>query len=145
MNKEEYKKYTYAHAEKSDILRNCARAFISGGAICVFAQLLGDCYSLLGASGKTASSLVSVTLIFLAVILTGIGIFDKLARFAGAGILVPITGFANSVVAPALDTKTEGLVPGVGAKIFTVAGPVILYGTLASVIWGTVYYLINIF
>ena len=144
MNKSEYKKYAQAHARKSNILRDCVRAFVSGGLICVFAQALGDCYSLLGAGEKTASALVSVTLIFIAVLLTGIGVFDNIARFAGAGVIVPITGFANSVVAPAIDTKAEGLVPGVGAKIFTVAGPVILYGTLASVIWGVVYYIISL-
>ena len=144
MNKDEYKKYAEAHAEKSNIVSDCLRAFVCGGGICVFAQFLSDSYKLLGASGKTASALVSVTLIFLAVLLTGLGKFDNAARFAGAGILVPITGFANSVVAPAIDTKAEGLVPGIGAKIFTVAGPVILYGTLASVIWGVVYYIITL-
>ena len=141
MNKSVYKKYAEAHAKKSDVVSDCAKAFVSGGLICAFAQLLRDCCSLLGAADKTASTLVSVTLIFLAVLLTGIGKFDNIARFAGAGILVPITGFANSVVAPAIDTKAEGLVPGVGSKIFTVAGPVILYGTLASVIWGIIYYI----
>ncbi|MBQ7500861.1 MAG: stage V sporulation protein AC [Clostridia bacterium] len=141
MKKSEYKKYVQKHAEKSDILRDCIRAFVCGGAICIFAQLLHDSYSLLGATDKTSSSLVSVTLIFLAVLLTGTGKFDKAARFAGAGLLVPITGFANSVVAPAIDTKAEGQITGVGTKIFSVAGPVILYGTLASVIWGLIYYL----
>ena len=143
MKKADYKKYAQGHAKSSDLLKDCSRAFVSGGLICAFAQLLHDLYSLPGASEKTASALVSVTLIFIAVLLTGFGKFDVVARFAGAGILVPITGFANSVVAPAIDTKAEGLVTGIGAKIFTVAGPVILYGTLASVIWGVVYYLIS--
>ena len=144
MNKSEYKKYTQARARRSALLANCLKAFISGGLVCVLAQLLHDLYSLWGAQDKTASALVSVTLIFAAVLLTGFGKFDDIARFAGAGILVPITGFANSVVAPAIDTKAEGLVPGLGAKIFTVAGPVILYGTFASVVWGVVYFLISL-
>ena len=144
MKRSDYKKYAAARAGKSELLPDCLKAFVSGGLICVLAQLLHDLYATWGAEDKTASALVSVTLIFASVLLTGFGRFDDVARFAGAGILVPITGFANSVVAPAIDTKAEGLVPGIGAKIFTVAGPVILYGTLASVAWGAVYFVMSL-
>ena len=96
-------------------------------------------------SEENAATLTSVTLIFIAALLTGIGVFDKIARVAGAGTLVPITGFANAVAAPAIDSRAEGLVLGVGAKIFTVAGPVILYGTLAGAIYGVIYYICSLF
>ena len=105
----------------------------------LFGELLGGLYAYLGANEELKGTLVSVSLIFIAVILTGLDIYDNIAKFAGAGTLVPITGFANSVVSPAIDTKAEGWVLGVGAKIFTIAGPVILYGTLSSVIYGVIY------
>ena len=94
---------------------------------------------------KDAGTLSSVSLIFLAALLSGLGLFEKLAKHAGGGTLVPITGFANSVVSPAIDSKSEGLVLGVGAKIFIVAGPVLLYGTLAGAVWGVIYYIIGLF
>jgi len=141
LDKKQYKKYAAAHAPKSPILRNCLRAFLVGGVICVSAQGLTDLYEKgLNLVRDDASALTSVTLIAVAVLLTAFGIFDKIAKFAGAGTLVPITGFANSVASPAIDSRAEGLVLGIGAKIFTVAGPVLLYGTLTGAIFGVIYW-----
>ncbi len=126
---------------KTRVVKNSCLAFIFGGAICLGAELLRMWYTSLGASEKDALTLVGVTLIILASVLTALGIFDKIARFAGAGTLVPITGFSNSVTSQALDSKSEGLVLGVGAKIFTVAGPVILFGITSGVIYGIVYFI----
>lgn len=142
MDKKQYKRYADAHAPKSPLIKDCIRAFLVGGAICVLAEALGKLYTLHpSVDEKTAGTLVSITLIFLAVLLTGIGIFDNIAKFAGAGTLVPITGFANSVASPAIDSRSEGYVLGVGAKIFTVCGPVLLYGTLAGAIYGVIYWI----
>ena len=141
LDKKQYKKYAAAHAPRSPILSDCLRAFLVGGSICTLAEglsrLYGHCLNLVR---DDAATLTSVTLVFIAVLLTGIGIFDRIARFAGAGTLVPITGFANAVASPAIDSRDEGFVLGVGAKIFTVAGPVLLYGTLAGAIYGVIYY-----
>lgn len=145
IDKKTYKKYATARAPKSPIVKNCLWAFFVGGGICTFAELLMSVYKKLGMTEENAGTLVSVTLIFLAALLTGIGIFDRIAKHAGAGTLVPITGFANSVVSPAIDTKSEGLVLGVGAKIFTVAGPVLLYGTLAGAFYGVIYFICKLF
>ena len=145
MKKQSYKKYSEAVAPKSPLLKNCIWAFLVGGSICCIGQGLLDIYGkVLELSEKDAGLLCSVTLVFVAALLTGVGIFDNIARHAGAGTLVPITGFANSVVSPAIDSKSEGLVLGVGAKIFTVAGPVLLYGTLAGAIYGLIYWLIQL-
>ena len=130
---------------RSPILKNCLCAVAVGGAICTFGQLLLSLYLSAGLSKGDAGTLVAVTLIFLAAVLTGIGVFDSIARVAGAGTLVPVTGFANAVVSPALDNKSEGLIMGVGAKIFTVAGPVLLYATLSGAIYGVVLYLVRLF
>ena len=138
--KEEYKRYAERHAGSSPIVKNCAAAFVTGGAICCIGQLLFFLYSYWGAEELVARALVSVTLIFLAILLTGLDVFDDIAKFGGAGTLVPITGFANAVVSPAIDTKAEGWVLGVGAKLFTIAGPVILYGTVSSVVYGILYW-----
>lgn len=143
--KEEYKKYTENRAKRSPVLKNCFASFWVGGLICAFGQSLFSLYSSLGADIKTSYTLVTVSLIFLAALLTGLGIFDNIARYSGAGTLVPVTGFANAVVSPAIDTKSEGLVLGVGAKIFTVAGPVLLFSTLCGAIYGVIYYVINSF
>ena len=116
------------------------KAFVFGGLICVLGQSLTDMYKALGLEQKSASLACSVTLIFLSAFLTALGWYEKLAKHAGAGTLVPITGFANSVAAPALEFKTEGWILGLGAKIFIISGPVILYGTLASVVCGLIYY-----
>lgn len=143
MKKKEYVELANEKAPRSPILKNCAAAFLVGGAICCIGQAFGDAYIMLGASEETARALVPCTLIFIAVWLTGFGVFDKIAKFAGAGTLVPITGFANAVVSPAIDTKAEGLVLGVGTKIFSVAGPVILYGVAASVLYGLLYWIVT--
>ncbi len=129
------------HSPGSSIFKNSLKAFLFGGAICVIGQLLFELYSYLGCDEKTSGMLVTVTLIFIAALLTGLGIFDKIARHAGAGTLVPVTGFSNAVVSQAMDAKSEGYVMGVGAKIYTVAGPVILYGLLSGVIYGLIYYI----
>ena len=146
MDKKQYKRYASSHAKRSPILKNCVRAFIVGGGICLFSEGLFSLFTLsLGLEEEVARTLCSVSLIFLAVLLTGLGVFDKIARFAGAGTLVPITGFANSVASPAIDSRAEGYVLGVGAKIFTVCGPVLLYGTLAGAIYGVIYWICSLF
>lgn len=145
MDKKTYKKFADAHAPRSPIGKNCFNAFCIGGLICAIGQGLNDFYRLgLGFSEDDAGMLSSVTLVFISVLLTAIGIFDEIAKVAGAGTLVPITGFANSVVSPAIDSKSEGFILGVGAKIFVVAGPVLLYGFLSGVIYGVIYFIISI-
>ncbi len=139
-----YKKFAAARAKKSPALKNCARAFLVGGAICTAGQGLRPLYSLLGTGEDNAGLLTSATLILAAVILTGIGKFDDAARFSGAGTLVPITGFANAIASSAIDSRTEGFVPGVGAKIFTVAGPVLVWGISAGAAYGIVYYAVKL-
>lgn len=143
IDKNQYKKYASAHAPKSPVLRNCLYAFFVGGAICALGQGLANLYSSLGVVAGDAATLSSITLIFLSVSLTAIGVFDKIAKWAGAGTLVPITGFANAVASPAIDSRAEGYILGVGAKIFTVAGPVLLYGTLSGAIYGVLYFLVT--
>lgn len=133
-----YRRYAAGRAEKSPLLRDCAKAYVIGGAICAFGELLRRWYLSLGNSPDKAGMLVSVTLIALTALFTGFGIFDKLAKHGGGGTLVPITGFANAVASAAVDSKPEGFVTGVGAKIFTIAGPVILYGTAAGAVTGLV-------
>ena len=146
IEKKTYKKYADAHAPSSPVAKDCARAFCIGGVICATGQLLVFLYrDLLGIAEKDAGTLCSVTLIFFAALLSGLGWFEKIAKRAGGGTLVPITGFANSVVSPAIDSKSEGLILGVGAKIFTVAGPVLLYGTLAGAVWGVIYFISKLF
>ena len=146
IKKDEYNKYVERISPKSPIIKNCIWAFGVGGGICCLGQGLIDIYTkLLNMSEKDAGTLCSITLVFIAAFLTGIGVFDNIARHAGAGTLVPITGFANSVVSPAIDSKSEGLVLGVGAKIFTVAGPVLLYGTLSGTLYGVVYWISTLF
>ncbi len=144
MNKEEYKRYAKAHAPKSPCAKNCVKAFLIGGLICALSQGLRELYiAIWGFEVTDASALASITLADIAIILTSLGVFDKIAKHAGAGTLVPITGFANAVASPAIDSKSEGFVLGVGAKIFTVAGPVLLYGTLAGMIYGIVLYVLG--
>lgn len=142
-SKKDYRTYAKARAAKSKSGKNCALAFISGGSVCVLGECFFDIYKNF-IDEKTAQTLVSVTLIFIAALLTSLGIFDKIAKHAGAGTLVPITGFSNAMTSPALDTKSEGYIMGVGAKMFTVAGPVIVYGVVASVIYGVVYWICSI-
>lgn len=146
MDKQTYKKYTEARAPKSPVVKNCVKAFLFGGSICAVAEGLKSMYErCLDLSQDDAGLLTSVTLVFVAVLLTGLGVFDKIAKHAGAGTLVPITGFANSVASPAIDSRGEGAVLGVGAKIFTVAGPVLLYGTFAGAVYGVIYWVCGLF
>ena len=146
IEKKNYKKFADAHAPASPIVKNCIWAFLTGGVICAFGQGLILLYEkVLGLPKKDAGTLCSVTIVFIAALFSGLGWFEKIAKHAGGGTLVPITGFANSVVSPAIDSKAEGFVLGVGAKIFTVAGPVLLYGTLAGAVWGVVYWIIGLF
>ena len=142
IDKEQYKKYAKAHAPKSPVLKNSVKAFLFGGAVCAAAQGLLDIYQkLLKLPKENAATLTSVSLILVAVVLTAFGVFDKIAKHAGAGTLVPITGFANSVVSPAIDSKAEGFVLGVGTNMFKIAGPVIVYGVFASVVYGLIYWI----
>lgn len=144
-NSEEYKKITELHSPKSKVLKNSIKAFFFGGFICLVGELLAELFIYVGIDEKNAYTLVTVSLILLSAILTGLGVFDRIARHAGAGTLVPVTGFANAVVSPAIDTKAEGLILGVGAKIFTVAGPVILFSVLSGTLLGIIYYVVNLF
>ena len=144
MNKKEYTEYVEKKSKKSPVYKNCAFAFFTGGAICTIGQGLRDIYSSLTGDEKITSSLVCVSLIFISVLLTGIGVYDKIARFAGAGTLVPITGFANAVSSAAIDNKSEGYILGVGAKMFIIAGPVIVFGSLSGTIYGVIYYLAGV-
>ncbi|MBQ8523698.1 MAG: SpoVA/SpoVAEb family sporulation membrane protein [Clostridia bacterium] len=145
MSNEAYKKYADGRAKKSPILKDSVWAFFTGGAICTVGHALKQLYLYLGAGEENAGMLASVTLVFAAILLTGIGVFDNIAKHAGAGTLVPITGFANAVSSCAIDTKSEGFILGVGAKIFTIAGPVILYGISAGVVYGVIYWMTTLF
>ena len=116
------------------------KAFLIGGLICSIGQGFLNLYSYFGFDEKTSAAWTSITLVFISALLTGLGLYEKIAKHAGAGTLVPITGFANAVASPALEFKAEGYVLGVGAKVFAIAGPVILYGTAASVVYGLIYY-----
>lgn len=136
MTNDEYKRFSDSRQPRSRLAQNLLRAFCVGGLICCLGQLFTDLYSSLGLSKDSAGSLTSVTLVFLGAVATGLGLYDRLGKFAGGGSLVPITGFANSVVAPALEFKTEGLISGAAAKMFIIAGPVIVYGISASVVYG---------
>ena len=145
MSNEEYAAFVDSLSPRSPIWGDLLRAGLVGGAICVVGQALVNLYEHWGASATAAATWCSITLVFLGALLTGLDIYPRIAKFAGAGTVVPITGFANSVVSPALEAKTEGMVLGTGAKIFTIAGPVILYGILASWLAGIVYWIISLF
>ena len=138
MTNQEYSRYVEQKAKPSPIWKNLIWAFCTGGLICTGGQALLDLYRGCGLSEGDAGTAVSVTIIFLAALFTGLGWFDRLAKHAGAGTLVPITGFANAVVAPALEFRSEGLVMGVGARMFAIAGPVLAYGISAAVLYGLV-------
>ena len=141
----EYKQMVKHASPPSPVFQNCLRAFLVGGGICTLGQLLLNGYTALNLGEEIAKPLTSVTLIFMAVALTVLGVFHRIAKFAGAGTLVPITGFANAVASPAIESKSEGFVLGVGAKMFTIAGPVIVYGTVASVVYGIIYWVTTLF
>ncbi len=136
ISKKEYSKLADKASPNSTLLVNCAWAFFVGGAICVLGQFLTELYKSLGAVEQNARTWTSITLVFIGVLLTALDVYGKIAKKAGAGTLVPITGFANSVASPAIEFKSEGYITGLGAKMFTIAGPVIVYGTLAGVLYG---------
>ena len=140
-NKEEYSKYVESKVPPSPIFFNCVKAFFVGGLICMIGQIIFELCSNRGIPESNCYTIVSISLIFLSASLTALNIFNKLGKFAGAGTLIPITGFANSIVSPAIEYKSEGYVMGVGAKMFTVAGPVLVYGISASIIVGLLYML----
>lgn len=139
----EYQNYVDKKSPNSPILKNCFNAFWVGGLICTLGQLIYDYFIFRGFSQELTGTIVSVCLIFLSSFLTAINLFNRIGKFAGAGSLIPITGFANSVISPAMEYKSEGFVMGVGAKMFTVAGPVLVYGISASVLVGLAYLLFN--
>lgn len=141
LSKEKYSEMVKKTSPNSPIIKNCIKAFIVGGIICCLGQLINNICKNYGFSTEESSTYTSMILILIASILTGLGLYSKIGKFAGAGSIVPITGFSNSVTAPAIEFKKEGFILGLGAKIFIVAGPVILYGTLTSVIVGIIYYI----
>lgn len=141
VNKKDYAKIVERHSGKSPIFKDTLRAFLVGGTICTFGQGLRNFFFSLGLNTEKTGTATCIVLIFIASLLTALGLFDKIGKFAGAGTLVPITGFSNAVTSPAMEFKTEGLVLGTAAKMFDVAGPVIVFGTLSSVIAGIIYYI----
>ena len=142
MTPQEYSAYLKRIAPPSPIVKDTSLAFLTGGAICALGQLIQNGFLALGLGKSDAGTAVSISLIFLSALLTGLNRYNSIARFAGAGTLVPITGFANSVVSPAIDCKSEGFITGMAAKMFIVAGPVIVFGTLASVVYGVILMLL---
>ena len=145
MTEREYGKLVKEMAPKSPIVKDCAFAFVIGGLICTLGQALLEGYKALGLEEKDAGTAVSMTLVALSALLTGLSLYDNIAKYAGAGTLVPITGFANAIAAPAIEFKKEGFILGVGAKMFTIAGPVIVYGVSASVLYGVIYWITTLF
>lgn len=143
MTKKEYQQYAEKIAPKSKLLRNAARAFLVGGLICIVGQVITNFLKSKGYDLDATSNLTSLIMIFLGITFTGLNIYDDLGKYAGAGSIVPITGFANSIVSPAMEFKSEGYIMGVGAKMFVIAGPVLVYGISASVVVGIIYYLLN--
>ena len=145
MTEKEYGKLVKDMMPKSPIWKDCLNAFWIGGLICTIGQFFVNTYTALGLEKQDASTAASMTLVALSALLTGLSLYDNIAKHAGAGTLVPITGFANSVAAPAVEFKTEGFILGVGAKMFTIAGPVIVYGVAASVVYGLIYWITTLF
>ena len=141
MTEKEYDQLVQQMSPKSHLYKDCLCAFLIGGLICTLGQLLITGYTQLGLEKIDASTAASMTLVALSALLTGLSVYDDIAKYAGAGTLVPITGFANAISAAAVEFKTEGFITGVGAKMFTIAGPVIVYGTAASVVYGFIYWL----
>ena len=141
LNNTEYKSLVHNTTPKSPILKNCIKAFVFGGGICCFGEVLKTLYGLTSLNEDEIKLAVSTTLIVITAILTGAGVFDNIAKHAGAGTAVPITGFANSVVSPAVEFKSEGIILGMGAKMFNLAGPVIVFGCSAASIYGLIYYI----
>ena len=142
MTNKQYNDYVQKRAERSPCLLNCFKAFLVGGTICLIGEILSEIFLYFTGDKENALIYASISIIFISGLLTGIGVFDKIARFGGGGALVPISGFANSVASPAIEAKSEGYVTGVATKMFTIAGPVIVYGTLSAVIAGFIHYLL---
>ena len=140
MTEKQYEKLVSEYGPKSPMGKDCLNAFWIGGLICTLGQVFMNCYSQLGLDKDAAGTATSMSLVALSALLTGLSLYDNIAKYAGAGTLVPITGFANSIAAPAVEFKTEGFILGVGAKMFTIAGPVIVYGLAASVVYGVAYW-----
>lgn len=145
ISNQEYGELTKKRSPNSKLYKTLPKAFVIGGLICTLGEGLLNLYSYLGLDEKQAGAITSMTLIFLSALLTGLEIYDRIAQHGGAGTLVPITGFANAVVSPAIDFKSEGFVLGLGAKMFVIAGPVIVYGITASILYGLIYYIIGVF
>ena len=145
MTEKEYAKLVKSMQPRSPIGKDCLKAFLIGGLICAIGQLFLNGYTALGLEREEAGTATSMTLVAISALLTGLSLYDDIAKHAGAGTLVPITGFANSIAAPAVEFKTEGFILGVGAKIFTIAGPVIVYGVSASVVYGLIYWATTLF
>ena len=145
MNEKEYAKLVKQLAPKSPIVKDCIFAFLIGGLICTIGQVFMNLYSYFGLDETDAGTATSITLVGISALLTGLSLYDNIAKYAGAGTLVPITGFANAIAAPAIEFKTEGFILGVGAKMFTIAGPVIVYGVSASVVYGLIYWITTLF
>ena len=145
MTPKEYQRYVQQKSKKSPILKDVVMAFVIGGLICVVGQAIQNGWSAAGLNEEDAGTATSCTLVLLSALLTGFNLYNKLARFGGAGTLVPITGFANAVVSPAIDFKSENWLNGVGAKMLAIAGPVIVYGVTASVIYGVILVLLQSF
>lgn len=143
LTKHEYQQYVEKKSPKSKVLRNVIRAFIIGGLICVIGQFFMNIFRIKGYPSDTAGNLTTLIMVFVGALLTGLNVYDELGRYAGAGSIVPITGFANSIVSPAMEFKSEGYIMGVGARMFVIAGPVLVYGISASVLAGILYYLIK--
>ncbi len=143
MNDKQYARLVKDKSPKSPIMKDCLFAFASGGLICALGQFLLNRYTGLGLEKQDAAAWVSITLVGLSALLTGLSVYDDIAKYAGAGTLVPITGFSNAVAASAVEFQTEGFILGVGAKMFTIAGPVIVYGTVASVVYGIIYWIVT--
>ena len=141
MTEKEYEKLVKQMSPKSPIWKDCLGAFVIGGLICTLGQVFMNVYDKLGLNKTDAGTATCISLIVLSALLTGLSLYDNIAKFAGAGTLVPITGFANAIAAPAVEFKTEGFVLGVGAKMFTIAGPVIVYGLSAGVVYGLIYWI----
>ncbi len=145
MSNEDYSNYVNSKAKKSPIFKNIIWAFIVGGLICVIGQLITNLFLYLGFSKDDSTMICTISLIFIGAFLTAINVYAKIGQHAGAGSIIPITGFSNSVVAPAIEFKTEGYVLGLGANMFKIAGPVLVYGTITSVIIGFIYWIIKLF
>lgn len=145
MTDQEYNKYVESKAKPSPLWKDLCWAFCVGGGICALGQGLSNLYQYLGAATEDAGTWASITLVFLAALLTGLGVFDDIAKHAGAGTLVPITGFSNAMASPALEFKSEGLILGTGAKLFTVAGPVLVYGISTSILYGIILCVVGLF